>query len=154
MKTASDIPGAELGARIGTFLAALVLMLGLAGCNGRSPSEVSGQDSVSISSISPAAGTRLAPGSSVTFNARIDYELSSSATGTITVVIEDQSNAILTTHPQVRTSVSRGRGSVNLSDQITVPASGVTTVRVFFPLNMAGVSSTNVVVSASYPVGP
>ncbi|HEV7515962.1 MAG TPA: hypothetical protein VGR07_06655 [Thermoanaerobaculia bacterium] len=134
--------------------AALVLMISLAGCNGRSPSESAGADSVSISSISPAAGTRLAPGSTVTFTARIDYELSSTLTGAITLVIEDQLNQVLTTHPQVRTSVTRGRGSVSLSDQITVPASGVTTVRVFFPLSMEGVSSTSVVASVSYPVGP
>ena len=138
-----------------SFLAvALVLTTCLAGCNGRSPSETTGQDSISISSISPAAGTQLAPGSTATLNARIDYELSSTLNGTVTIVIEDQLNTILTTHPQVRMSVTRGRGSLSLSDQITVPATGVTTVRVFFPLSMQGSSSTNIVTSVSYPVGP
>jgi hypothetical protein len=133
----------------------LVLLTGLAACSGgRSPSEPSLTDSISLSSISPAAGTKLAPGSGVTFSGTVNYTLGSAGTGRIVLVIQDQSGNLLTTAAQKTASILRGQGTVSLSDQITVPATGVTQIQVFFPLTPAGASQTNVVVHATYPVGP
>jgi hypothetical protein len=125
-----------------------------AGCSGgRSPSAPGGPDRISIAAISPAAGTTLAPGASVTFSATLDYVLSSSGAGSITLVVEDQDNRVLNPGNQVTTIVSQGAGSVKLTGQTTIPAAGVSLVRVFFPLVPSMAFSTQVVASAAYPVG-
>ncbi len=137
------------------FASALVLLISLASCSGgHSPSEPSLPDSISLTSISPAAGTKLGPGSVVTFSGTVSYTLGSTSTGTIVLVIEDQSSRLLTLGTQKSATVTKGQGSVSLSDQITVPATGVTQIEVFFPLNPAGASQTNIVARAIYPVGP
>jgi hypothetical protein len=135
------------------FGLSLCLFIVLAGCRGgRSPSEPGGSDSITLTSISPTAGALLAHGSVVTFTATVAYTLSSASTGNIRLVVEDQNNNLLTvTQPTV--SVTRGQGSVTLTDQITVPATGVSQVRVFLPLNPGSASTTNVVANANYPVG-
>ena len=142
-----------------------LLALGLciafvAGCGGgRSPSEPVGPDRVSLSSISPATGTRLAPGV-VTFSATLDYELHSESSGAILLVVQDQDGHLLTVGPQARAAVNRGRGTASVSDHVTVPAAGVSQVRVFFSLVPPDVSATQflpaspVQPSATYPVGP
>lgn len=136
-----------------TFLS---LVTFLAGCSGgRSPSEPSADtDSISITSLSPAAGIKLTPGSTVTFAATVAYSLGSAATGTITLVIEDQNFKVLTIGPQKIVAITRGRGSVSLSDQITVPTTGVIQVEVFLPLSPQGATMTKIVDKAIYPVGP
>ncbi|HVT17219.1 MAG TPA: hypothetical protein VHQ90_13695 [Thermoanaerobaculia bacterium] len=130
----------------------------VAACSGGgsspSPSEPVSQDSISLVTIAPAGGTRLVPGSVVTFAATLRYQLSSAASGTILEVIENQTGGQLTTGPQMSVAVNRGQGSVQLADSITVPLVGVTQVEVFFPLLAEGATRTSIVATATYPVGP
>ncbi|HVT16478.1 MAG TPA: hypothetical protein VHQ90_09925 [Thermoanaerobaculia bacterium] len=138
------------------FGLAVVLLSVVYACSGggSSPSEPVSQDSLALVTIAPAAGTRLAAGSAVTFAATLHYQLGSAASGTIAEVIENQTGGLLGSGPQVSVTVNRGQGSVQLADRITVPLSGVTQVEVFFPLTPAGVTTTSIVATATYPVGP
>jgi hypothetical protein len=135
-------------------IACVLIVAFAAGCGGsHSPTEPGGVDTIAITSITPASGTRLAPGSNVTFSGTVRYELASAGTGIIVLVIEDQASRVLTTGAQPSAVVSRGQGTVSLSDSIVVPATGVSQVVVFFPLSPAGSTSTNIVATATYPVG-
>jgi len=119
-----------------------------------------GPDRVSVVSLQPANGSALVPGSTVTFNARLDYELQSESSGAILLVVEDQNSALLTVGPQARAAITQGRGSATLSDQVKVPATGVSQVRVFFamvPPDVSAVqflSASPVQPDATYPVHP
>jgi hypothetical protein len=110
-------------------------------------------------SISPAPGTRLAPGSVVTFMANVDYELQSDSSGAILLVVQDQDGHLLTVGPQARAAVKRGRGTATVLDHVSVPAASVSQVRIFFSLVPPDVSATQflplspVQPSAIYPVG-
>jgi hypothetical protein len=69
------------------------------------------------------------------------------------MVIQDQTDRALpasTTQPIV--VVHRGSADVTLSETITIPASGVTSVRVFFVLAPAGAATTYASAQVSYPV--
>jgi len=142
------------------FLAVVLLTIFAGACGGHSPSEAVGPDRVSVVSLQPANGSSLVPGSVVTFNARLDYELRSESSGAILLVVEDQNSALLTVGPQARAATTRGRGSVTLSDQVKVPATGVSQVRVFFAMVPPDVSATQflsaspVQPDATYPVRP
>ncbi|HVT15955.1 MAG TPA: hypothetical protein VHQ90_07200 [Thermoanaerobaculia bacterium] len=143
------------------LIVALVVALGVAslaaGCNWRSSSEPETRDSLSLSSIDPPGGTRLAPGGPVTFTAFVDYQLFSQNVlsgdrGTITMDIEDQDGRDLDV--EVRKTVNHGRGSTSLSDRVTVPATGVSQVKVTLSLIPDALNAPAVVsVVASYPVG-
>ncbi len=129
----------------------LSLLSVLAGCSGRSPSQNQG-DIITVTSLSPSAGADLAPGSSVTFTLSVAYDLETASTGTLRLVLEDQSGNSLTP-TQKTVTVAKGQGSVSLFDQVTLPATGVTAVQLFVSLAPGSSVTTNVVVSAIYPVG-
>ena len=142
------------------FLAVVLLTVFAEACGGHSPSESVGPDRVSVVSLQPENGSSLVPGSIVTFNARLDYELQSESSGAILLVVEDQNSALLTVGPQARAATTRGRGSATLSDQVKVPATGVSQVRVFFAMVPPDVSAVQflslspVQPDATYPVSP
>ena len=149
------------------LLAFVLLLPCVAACGGggRSPAEpvvpvVPLMDHVSLVSITPAAGTRLAPGSVVSISATVDYELQSEPLGAILLVVQDQAGHLLTPGPQARAAVSRGRGTATVSDHITVPATGVSEVWIYFSLVPPDVSATQFLLlsgippSVVYPVGP
>ncbi len=142
------------------FLALVLLTVFAGACDGHSPSESVGPDRVSVVSLQPANGSSLVPGSVVTFNARLDYELQSERSGAILLVVQDQNGALLTVGPQARAAITRGRGSATLSDQVKVPATGVSQVRVFFAIVSPDVSAVQylpaspVQPDATYPVRP
>jgi hypothetical protein len=140
-------------------LTLVALVAGLvAGCYRHSPSEPESRDSISLASIAPPGGTRLSPGTPVTFTAAVDYELRSESflagdNGTITMDIENQNGRDLDT--QVSKRVAHGQGSTSLSDRIDVPAAGVGQIRVVLTLIPEAVGAPTVVtVAATYPVGP
>lgn len=121
-------------------------------CSKSSPTEPT-QDSVTIVSIQPPAGTTLQAGSSVTFTATIAYRLASASSGLVLIVIEDNAfRNLSSTVPQPRVSVESGAGTVALTDQVVLPSAGITTVFVLFPLVPAGATSTQTVQEVSYPV--
>lgn len=133
--------------------AALLSSVLLAGCGKSSTPTAPVLDAISIAAISPTNGTTLHPGMTVTFNASVTYTLASAASGTISLVYQDQNGNILNTATQVSKAVTGGTGTVALTDTFTVPTTGVTTLFVFFPLLDTGASGTNVAVTATYPVG-
>jgi hypothetical protein len=137
--------------------ALLLLTLGAAlccgGCGSSSPSSPS-PDILVISTLSPAAGTRLAPGSSVTFVGRVDYSLHSGGSATVSLVIEDQNGRVLDPGNQATSVVPGGQGSVQLTAPVfLVPASGVSEVQVVFVLTPNIGTPTPTDALAAYPVG-
>ena len=140
----------------------LGILLALVGCDGETPTSPSlstqhtvTEDSLSVASITPVAGTRLRPGRQVTFEATVSYELGTTDSGLIRIVIQDQTDSIIQAIPrdprQDRT-VERGSGTVSFSDVVSIPGSGVTEVNVFFPLFPAGATSTSTLAVVTYPV--
>lgn len=134
----------------------LLPVIGVASCSKSSPSEADlDTDRVRIVSIQPPMGTTLQAGSSLTVSATLDYHLISAPSGTISIVFEDQNYAVIaSTVSGPDASVARGSGTVALSGQIVVPASGVSTVRVFFPLFSTGSTSTQTLDDVYYRVSP
>ena len=111
-------------------------------------------DSISLVNMAPPPGTNLSPGQTVTFTATVAYSLLSADSGVIALVIQDLANQRLQPidTPQPTATITKGSGQATLSQSITLPGTGITGVRVFFPLAPAGATSTNVVVSVTYPV--
>jgi hypothetical protein len=110
-------------------------------------------DSVAIVSITPPVTTTLAAGTPVTFRATLTSNLASAQSGSVVMVIQDQANRNLSsTSPQPSVNVPHGAAGIELSDQIVVPAAGVTTVVVLFPLVATGGTTSLVVQSVSYTV--
>jgi len=136
--------------------AASLAMLALAACGGGSPSGPSPvptptptpavSDAVSLTSIVPAAGTRIAAGERVTLTATVAYTLASAPSGRIYLVLQDQLDAGLQDPGNPRTqpsvAVTRGSGTTTLTESIVVPATGVTTLKLYFPLFPDGVQGT------------
>jgi hypothetical protein len=135
--------------------AVALLIAAFIGCGGESPTTPTpANDAISVSSITPAAGTVLHANEMVTFTAVLNYTLASAESGQVVIVIQNQLNQNLKTGvPQPAAAMMRGTGTVTLTDSILIPGSGVTSVRVFFPLTLAGATRTEVLVSVSYPVG-
>jgi len=123
-------------------------------CSNSSPTEPAFlQDSVTVLSVQPPAGTTLQASTTVVFTATVDYHLASAPSGTVLILIEDQSFRNLSaTVPQPRATVAKGSGAVTLTDQIVLPSSGVASVEVLFPLFATGSSSTQTVAEVYYPV--
>jgi hypothetical protein len=103
----------------------------------------------------PLAGTPLQASETVTFTATLAYTLATADSGQIVIVIQDQNDRKLQQlgRAQPAAVVSKGTGTLTLADTIMIPASGVSSVRVIFPLVPAGATRTEVLVSVSYPVG-
>lgn len=124
------------------------------GCSGgSSSSDLGGPDLIVIATIAPPEGTKLAAGSTVTFTAGLSYILNSSGAATIIMVIEDQDGRVLNPASEITTVVSRGTGSLQMSDTVTVPATGVSQIKVQFTLGPSPGFAPPSVASASYPVG-
>jgi hypothetical protein len=131
-----------------------------AGCGGSSPAAptpttpVTVTDSIrGITNLLPATGTILQPGQTVTFSGTPAYSLATADSGTVHLIIQDQANRILQPiGTQPNTPVVKGNGEVTLSQTLTVPTEGVTSVVVFFALLPAGASLTNASTSVFYPV--
>lgn len=134
----------------------MLLALTAAGCGSTpaptTPAPVVVPDSVSsITGLSPVLGTTLALGQAVTFTGTAGYALNSAGTGTLVMVIQDQANQPLqTTQPNAQ--VVKGAGQATLSQTITLPGAGVTSVRLFFVLLPTGATNTISNVAVSFPV--
>jgi hypothetical protein len=133
-------------------LSLALLMLGCSGSD--SPTDPGPTtDSLVLESFEPPVSTVLAPGSRVSFRARVRYALATASTGRVLIVIQDQTgNNISGTSPQPSVAVTLGAGTVELADTITVPASGVTSVQVFYPLIPGGAQQSTVVQRVIYTV--
>jgi hypothetical protein len=115
-------------------------------------------DSISLVSIEPAPGIPIARGTEVTFTAAVSYMVASADSARIGIVIQDQEDRGLLTRsasasgPPLGVTISRGRGTVTLTDRVGIPAIGVTAVNVYIPLFPQGAIGTATRVLVTYPV--
>jgi hypothetical protein len=130
-------------------------LLALACSHSAAPSEpaLPNGNSLALTSVSPAAGTRLTPGSTVTFRAVLRYAVTASANG-IGAEMQDQSGNVLAS--TATTQVPVGSGLVTLSSTFQMPASGSTPIVIAYLLftNEAAGAAITGEATASFPVGP
>jgi hypothetical protein len=138
------------------FVGILLAAAAIASCSKSSPTEPAlDLDSVTIVSLQPPAGTVLQAGARVIFTATIGYHLVNAASGSVFIVVQDQAlRNLSSTVPVPSVNVVRETGTVGLSDSVVIPAAGVTSVGVFFPLLQTGATMTLTVQSVSYSVAP
>lgn len=135
-------------------LATLMTSLILLGCGEsesppikQSSGSNSSKDSVKILSASPVVTETLKAGSAVKIRYEVQYNLASSDTGSLTLVVQGASNETLGNEFYV---VHKGSGTEILEAEIVVPESRA--VQVFTPLSPQGSSSTTIVESRLYKV--
>ena len=124
----------------------------LAGCGSSSPTAPT-TDSISLTSIAPAAGTTLTAGDRVTFTAVVTCTIVNSDGGITAMVIQDNANRSLLAPGEIQPQSTLGKGTttVTLSHTVTIPESG-TTVTVALPIFVNESSTTRAVVTRSYTV--
>jgi hypothetical protein len=143
---------------ISRAVSTIALGLAVSGCGGASPAapapSTPATDSLSsVTNMVPAPGTPLQAGQTVTFSGTPGYVLASADFGTVVMVIEDQNDRVLPMSSTLSmTVVGRGSGDVTISQTVTLPADGITSVQVFFVLAPAGATSTKASVRLEYPV--
>jgi hypothetical protein len=134
--------------------ALLALFLAAAGCGGNAPTTPAVVNSLTVVSISPPAGSKLAPGSSVSVNGTLFYMLNTAGSALVSLAFEDQNNRVLNPTGQPTSIVPGGQGEVSLSGQLTLPASGVTELQVIYTLTPnANVTPLPTLAIVTYPVG-
>ena len=130
----------------------LTLLL-VAGCGSNTPTGPT-TDFISLDSIVPAAGTTLTAGQQVTFTAVVTCTIVNSSGGYTAMILQDQRNVTLLDAGQVQptATLQRGTATVTLSQTITIPTSGSSTVRVFLPIFVNESNRTSAAVTRDYPV--
>ncbi len=134
------------------LIPALAALLGLAGCSNSSPSEPAGQDSIQIATLSPAPGTALHAGATASFKVVLNYGLVSSPTAMVVITATDQNGRILNSGNQPTTIVPEGVGTVSMSFQQALPATGVSQLQLIFSLQSSIPLITPPTATAAYPV--
>jgi len=110
-----------------------------------------GENAAVLEQLDPAPGTVLQPGTPVTIAGRIRYALTSTSSGQLLMVVQDQGTDLLQ-FPQPSVAITAGGGTISMTDTIEIPATGVSKVQVFFALQPSGANGTTTVTSAYYPV--
>src|SRR5881394_1314423 len=93
---------------------------------------VAPQDSLnSVVDMNPQPGTELHPGQTVTFSGTVGFVLATADVGTLYMAVQDQTRHPLTS--DIKTLVvHNGSADATISQTVTIPADGVTSVTVFF----------------------
>ena len=127
------------------------LLAPLLGCGGKSsttsPAPLS--DAIIVGSVSPASGTKLPPGGTVSFQVACNYRLVSTATATVMLTVTDGVGNILK-NGTASTTVMKGEASVPLAATVDIPSS-IILVQVDCALEPNG-SSDVLVATVSFPV--
>ena len=138
------------------LLSALGLVLAGTGCGGppvAPTATVPAVDAVNgVTNMVPAPGTTLTAGGTVTFSGTPAYTLASADLGTVQMVIQDQDDRPLPVPGSQAVLAHRGTGDVTITQTVTLPADGITSVHLYFFLVPAGAASTNASVRLTYPV--
>lgn len=140
--------------RGGLLVVAFLTILGVAACSERvsttAPSPAS--DSITLLNITPAEGTILLRGQTVTFSGTVSYRLVSADSGVVALVIQDESDRGLQGGAQPSAIIRSGTGQTTLSQTITLLSIGINRVRLFFLLDPTGLTRTEVVRGVLYEV--
>jgi hypothetical protein len=105
----------------------------------------------SVIDLTPPLGTKLLHSQNVTFTGTAGYSLQSAASGQVLLLIQEQTGKALgATQPSA--TVAKGSGQVTLSQSVTLPDAGVTSVLVIFILVPAGATSTHAGAPLTYQV--
>jgi hypothetical protein len=108
--------------------------------------------SIKLESVSPAPGSRIRVGETVKFEVRVSYKLTVADAGKVILVIQDESNKnLIAGQQQTNQSVTRGKGSVTLTQDFVVPT-GSQEVVLFIPLVPNGMSHTSGELVVRYPI--
>jgi hypothetical protein len=114
---------------------ALALLLSFSsGCGGDSSSPTEpdqAPEQFVIESISPALGTRLTRGTTLDFSVTARYQMRAASSEATLLVLDQDGNILPGASGSEVASVVRGRtGTFILSNRVTLPATGLTSVRV------------------------
>lgn len=108
--------------------------------------------SINLDSAKPAPGTPLLRGANVSFEASVSYALEIDERGTIILVFQDDSGQIITgDRAQTSVEVTRGQGTLTLTDSVVVPAEAKE-LRLFIPLMPSGMKATTGEITVRYPI--
>jgi hypothetical protein len=142
----------------------LLVWLTVAGCGGDHPTAPTQSlesftvsesgDSLSLPALNPAPGTILQAGRSVPIALTVQYTLASADFGRVILAIQDDTGRLLQRPPQPVQPVRRGSGTLNLSDQISIPAGGVSRVDLFVPMVRGTANQTTLRLVVQYDVRP
>jgi hypothetical protein len=137
-------------------LSAILLGLSVSGCGGSpaapAPSTPATDALSSVTNMVPAPGTTLQAGQPVTFSGTPGYTLVSADLGTVVMVIEDQNDRPVPGSGTQQSVVHRGTGDATISQTVTLPADGITSVHLYFLLAPVGAAATKASVRLVYPV--
>ena len=137
---------------------AVTLMIGLTagGCGGTpaapTPAATPADAINGVTNMVPAPGTTLQAGQTVTFSGTPAYALYSADLGTVQMMVEDQNDRPLPTDGSHVVVAHRGTADATITETVTLPTDGVTSVHLYFLLVPAGAASTKAVVRLTYPV--
>jgi hypothetical protein len=107
---------------------------------------------INLDSAKPAPGTPLLRGASVSFKVSVSYALEVGERGAIILVFQDDRGQIITgDRAQTSVEVTRGRGTLTLTDSVVVPAEAKE-LRLFIPLVPSGMKTTTGEVTVRYPI--
>ena len=104
-------------------------------------------DSVKILSQKPSLEESLIVGQKVKLIVEIEYELNTSSTGDVSLVVQDASNNSVANELYV---IRKGKNRETLEAEVTVPDTRALVL--FTPLSPQGISRTTIVESISYKV--
>ena len=108
--------------------------------------------SIKLESASPAPGTIVGVGQTVEFKITVSYQMSIADSGSIFLVIQDETNKNLLGDRKPKSqSVSHGNGTVTLIDSFVVPT-GSNELHLFIPLVPSGMTHTDGEVVLRYVV--
>jgi hypothetical protein len=135
----------------GVLLALVTLLMGCGGGAKSTSEPVPAGDAIIIGSISPAEGTKLAPGSTVNFQVTCNYRLVSSSTGVVMLTVTDGLGDILP-NGTASINVQQGEASVPLAATVTIPTT-IALVQVNCELLPNGKSTDVIAANVNFAVG-